>query len=212
MQSQINSRILQNKRTSITVQPSLQFLSAATQQNSRPNSNTPLTPQQLAQQFVQPSSNNLNIITPTSNQQLNALSSTLSKQVPKVLVADDQEYLVKFMVAMLERYKLQTINKFEILVAHDGKQAVDLYKLHMRDVRLILMDIQMPEMDGYEASKCIREIESENGVEPKCHIVALSGEAASPINQRKCKQNEINEQMVKPINRAQLEQLMHILN
>lgn len=44
MQSQINSRILQNKRTSITVQPSLQFLSAATQQNSRPNSNTPLTP------------------------------------------------------------------------------------------------------------------------------------------------------------------------
>ena len=58
--------------------------------------------------------------------------------------------------------------------AEDGREAVELFRTG--DYDAVFMDIQMPEMDGYEATRAIRELEREEGRGPT-HIVALTAHA-----------------------------------
>lgn len=69
----------------------------------------------------------------------------------KILVAEDIESNFKLL-----RYYLSTINA-ETIRAENGKEAVDYFRSNP-DVDLILMDIKMPIMDGYEAIKLIRQM------------------------------------------------------
>ena len=66
-----------------------------------------------------------------------------------LLIVDDE----KDIVSALEIYLKP--EGYEILTANSGKQAVDI--MHRERVDLILMDIMMPEMDGYQATSKIRE-------------------------------------------------------
>jgi two-component system sensor histidine kinase/response regulator len=72
---------------------------------------------------------------------------------PRVLVAEDNEVNQLLAVRMLER------RGFRADVAANGKDAVRA--VQERDYDLVFMDCQMPEMDGYAATKAIRENESE---------------------------------------------------
>lgn len=63
---------------------------------------------------------------------------------------------------------------FEVVEAEDGQQAVDAFQAS--DFDLVLMDVQMPVMDGYEATRAIRTWENEQGRQPT-RIVALTASA-----------------------------------
>ena len=69
---------------------------------------------------------------------------------PRILIAEDVESNYLYLSAVLSKIKAK------IYWAKNGKEAVDIFKKEAVD--LILMDLQMPEMNGYEATKVIKAI------------------------------------------------------
>ena len=72
--------------------------------------------------------------------------------------------------------KLATINLKKlghiIDTAENGKTAIDKFKKNHYDI--ILMDIEMPEMNGIEATKIIRKLENQSNTKSKIKIIALT--------------------------------------
>lgn len=90
----------------------------------------------------------------------------------------------------------------KLLEAENGKVAVDLFKLNWVDI--ILMDVQMPIMSGYEATRLIRE--HENG-KMKTPIIALT--AGTVKGERdKCLEAGMNDYITKPIVKGALEKAL----
>ena len=76
----------------------------------------------------------------------------------KILVADDSESYLRIIQQIFEIIG----EKYELLFAHDGKEACDLVLLHKPD--LVILDVIMPEMNGIEASKFIKDNEETNHI------------------------------------------------
>lgn len=108
---------------------------------------------------------------------------------PLILVAEDNDNNYFLLHAMLE-------DDYELIHAHDGLEAVDLFKEH--NPRLILMDISMPNMDGYEATKEIRKIST------TVPIVAVTAYAFASDKER-IMSIGFNGYISKPINPVKLE-------
>ncbi|MBK8805320.1 MAG: response regulator [Bacteroidales bacterium] len=85
--------------------------------------------------------------------------SELTKQVVNwdnktILVAEDEDINFIFIEELLRKYNLN------ILRARNGAEALKLYQEHINIIELILMDIKMPIMDGYEATTKIKQVNS----------------------------------------------------
>ena len=104
----------------------------------------------------------------------------------KVLLAEDVA------VNRLIAKELLTHAGMMVDTANDGKQAVEMAKLNTYD--LILMDIQMPEMDGYEATLLIRTIERYSDIP----IIALTANAMKS-DEKLCLDAGMNGHLSKPI-------------
>lgn len=69
------------------------------------------------------------------------MSEVITKQ--KILIADDSEMNRELLAAILEE-------EYDIIQANDGVQAVDCLQRHVEEISLLLLDIVMPHMDGFE--------------------------------------------------------------
>lgn len=107
----------------------------------------------------------------------------------EVLVVDDNEINRLVVSKMLEKFEVR------ITTASDGGEAVGLVKRKKFDV--ILMDCQMPNMDGYEATKVIREVEKANR-QNRTPIVALTAHAAKG-DEEKCLAADMDDYLAKPV-------------
>jgi CheY-like chemotaxis protein len=87
--------------------------------------------------------------------------------------------------------------KLEVTVADNGKEALELLELNTYDV--VLMDIQMPVMDGFEATKNIRE----NSQFAHLPIIAMSA-GVTIDEQEKCQASGMSDFIAKPINPVQM--------
>ncbi|GKD33111.1 histidine kinase 1-like protein [Tanacetum coccineum] len=109
----------------------------------------------------------------------------------RVLLAEDTPILQRVATIMLERMGAK------VVVVGDGAQAVEALNIQHKPLYdLILMDCQMPKMDGYEATKAIRraEIESEGHIP----IIALTAHAMSS-DEAKCLEVGMDAYLTKPI-------------
>jgi len=114
-----------------------------------------------------------------------------------VLVAEDDLTLRQMMTILLARREIPC------RMVEDGQGAVSAWEGGGFD--LILMDIQMPGMDGLEATRIIRERESEG----KGHVPIIAMTAhASPQDRAMCRLAGMNDYIEKPFSFSKLFQLL----
>ncbi len=99
-------------------------------------------------------------------------------------------------------------NGFSYDVAENGKVAVEKFK--DEKFNLVIMDIQMPVMDGYEATQRIRAFEQENPDKKKTSIIALTANATKE-DQEKCIEVGMNGYMTKPFRFKELTKIIEKL-
>ncbi|KAF2170020.1 hypothetical protein M409DRAFT_64403 [Zasmidium cellare ATCC 36951] len=119
----------------------------------------------------------------------------------RVLVAEDNKVNQEVVLRML---KLEDI--YDVTIAKDGQEALDLVKESMRGddphpFNLIFMDVQMPNVDGLQSTKLIREIGYQ------APIVALTA-FAEESNVKDCLDSGMNYFLSKPIRRPQLKKVL----
>ncbi|MDN3616206.1 response regulator [Vibrio gallaecicus] len=120
------------------------------------------------------------------------------KEAYKVLVVEDS--LVNQQVAKMMLTKLG----LHVDIAENGKIGVDMYKLY--DYQMIFMDCQMPVLDGFEATKQIRQLESSSGRKPT-PIAALTANVVME-DKHLCFDVGMDEFLAKPVNHNALKEVV----
>ncbi|MCH2178640.1 MAG: response regulator [Mariniblastus sp.] len=115
----------------------------------------------------------------------------------KILLAEDNLVNQKLTVGLLEKHG------HSIVVAENGRLAVDAFNIESFD--LVLMDVQMPEMDGITAARLIREVEAAVG--KRTPIIAMTAHAL-PADRQRCLEAGMDEYVAKPIRAVELMQLI----
>jgi len=113
-----------------------------------------------------------------------------------VLITEDEEVNFFYLNHLLKKTEARVIR------ARNGKEAVDLIKEHHGEIDLILMDLNMPVMDGYEAMRIIKKRH------PKIPIIAQTAYTLSD-DRHKCLKAGFNDYISKPINRVALLRLVN---
>ncbi|HEX4747958.1 MAG TPA: HAMP domain-containing protein [Bryobacteraceae bacterium] len=116
----------------------------------------------------------------------------------KVLVIDDDVRNIFALTSVLEQHKLK------VLHAENGRTGIELLK-SAKDVDIVLLDIMMPEMDGYETTRAIRHIPEFKSLP----IVALTAKAMKG-DREKCLQAGASDYVAKPVDLAHLFSVMRV--
>jgi signal transduction histidine kinase/CheY-like chemotaxis protein len=123
---------------------------------------------------------------------------TLRLNQKKVLIVDDDPRNVFALATILEDYDM------EVIFANNGKQALQLLE-EKDNIAIVLMDIMMPEMDGYEA---MRQIRAQTRFR-KLPIIALTAKAMKG-DKAKCIEAGANDYLSKPVDTDKLISLMRV--
>ena len=118
---------------------------------------------------------------------------TPDARVLRILLAEDSPVNQKLAVALLEQHH------HKVTVVNNGKKALDALAAESFD--LVLMDIQMPEMDGLEAASAIRELEKQTHAH--IPIIAMTAHALSGDRER-CLSAGMDNYIAKPVHANEL--------
>jgi CheY-like chemotaxis protein len=116
----------------------------------------------------------------------------------RVLIVDDDVRNLFALTTALERFHINILN------AESGEEAIAIMQKN-NDIDIVLMDIMMPEMDGYETMKRIRKDKRNDEVT----IIAVTAKAMKGDRQ-KCIESGASDYITKPVNVEQLLTLMRV--
>jgi len=116
----------------------------------------------------------------------------------KALVVDDDMRNIYALTSLLER------NKMDVLYAESGREGIEILTNHP-EIDVVLMDVMMPEMDGYEAMRQIRSMDEFKSLP----ILALTAKAMKG-DREKCMQAGASDYITKPIDTQQLISLLRV--
>jgi two-component system, cell cycle response regulator DivK len=120
-----------------------------------------------------------------SNTLAHEISMALERYMKTVLIIEDTELNIDLLTQLLE-------DDYNLIVARDGEQGVEMAAQFLPD--LILMDISLPVMDGYEATRRIRTRDALKSTP----IIGLSAHAMSG-HEEKAKDAGCNDYLTKPV-------------
>ena len=111
-----------------------------------------------------------------------------AEKIDKIVICDDDKDIVRALQIYLSN------RNYELLCAYTGREALDFVK--KGDVSLVLLDIMMPEMDGYEATERIRRLNRKDA--RTIPIIAMTANAFEE-DRKKAVKAGMNGHIAKPI-------------
>lgn len=118
----------------------------------------------------------------------------------KVLLVEDNPLNQKIVLFYLKK------EKHEVTVVSSGESAIEVFLTEEFD--LVLMDIMLPGIDGFETTKRFRSIEEINKERKKTIIIALTANTLDNDRER-CRQNGLDDYLSKPFD---IQRLYYLLN
>ncbi|MBC1225225.1 response regulator [Nostoc sp. UCD121] len=116
----------------------------------------------------------------------------------KILIVDDDLRNIFALTSFLESYQMQ------VLFAENGRDGIERLQTNP-DINIVLMDIMMPEMDGYETTRAIRQQQQFRSLP----IIALTAKAM-PGDREKCIEAGASDYITKPVDTEQLLSLLRV--
>jgi len=132
-------------------------------------------------------------VAPASSQEVTGTSA--ADRVLQILLAEDNAVNQKFTVRAIEKAS------HAVVVANNGREALEAWERDRYDV--VLMDVQMPEMDGLEATARIRALEQQRGAAQRTPIIAMTANAMKGDRER-CIEAGMDGYVSKPVKRQTL--------
>jgi CheY-like chemotaxis protein len=117
----------------------------------------------------------------------------------RVLLAEDNVVNQRLMVRLLEK------RGHRVVVVANGREA--LQEIEKASFDLILMDVQMPEMDGLAATTALRKVEEESGNRVRQSVIALTAYAMKGDYER-CMAAGMDGYLTKPIRPQELDEVL----
>ena len=131
---------------------------------------------------------------------INQNGVTTPQQKTRVLLAEDNEVNQLVVKHMLDP------NLYDLVIANNGRDALRLFEADSDGFDLILMDVSMPEMDGYEATRAIRELENGRKKEPTPIICLTAHVMAADIE--RSHEAGMDDYLSKPVSKEKLDDVV----
>jgi len=125
--------------------------------------------------------------------------SPASGPKPRLLLAEDNRINQFVGTLQLKKFGYQLVD-----VVNNGRLAVEAWQRDHHGI--IFMDCQMPEMDGYQATQAIRDLEK-SGHHPRTYIIALTANAMLGDRER-CLEAGMDDYLAKPVNEGELQAVL----
>lgn len=158
---------------------------------------------------------NIEIIPSTCEQPSNCASSekmtAQPKQPFKIMLVEDNKINQKLGVKMLQKFG------YDVVVADDGQEALEVLTEQDGEIDLILMDQSMPRKDGLQATKEIRELEEEGrlngsrrfrGTRGRRHVIIAVTAVVGPAHEALCKTVGADAFLSKPLSLDRLKEVL----
>ena len=118
---------------------------------------------------------------------------------PAILLAEDNPVNALIAITMLEKLNMQ--------VDHVTTGKLALKSMRTRPYKLVLMDINMPEMDGYTATRYVRKWEKEGVLKHRTPVIAMTANALKGDRER-CLKMGMDDYLAKPVKQDELLRLV----